>query len=583
MTQPRGEGETYAQRPALRGTRHMASAGHYGAAHAAFAVLEAGGNAVDAAVAGGIALGVLQPDIVNVAGVAPIMIRMADGEVWTIAGLGHWPRGMDPEYFTRSCNGAIPEGVLRTVVPAAPDAWITALARFGTMRFGEVVQAAIRFAEGFPVYPLLADMLAARAEKYARWDSSAAIYLPGGRPPKLGEIFVQSDLAKSLRYMADEESAALARGGDRLAGLEAARGAFYRGDIAQSILRYHREEGGWLSAEDLSEFRSPVERAVSVRFAGADVYTCGAWCQGPVLGQALNMLDPAALHAAGHNSVDYIHTIIEAMKLAFADREAFYGDPNHVDVPLAGLLDAAYGAERAAMIDPLRAWPEMPPAGHPKGGASRGLGAGAALHLEGVPSGLPRDTSYISVVDRWGNTVSATPSDVSSDTPVIPGTGLCPSSRGSQSFTAAGHPSRAAPGKRPRLTPNPAMAVMPGQFVLPFGTPGGDVQSQAMLQVLMNMLLFEMDPQDAVEHPRVATYSFPDSFEPHAYYPGRLCIEGRIDRATGDALAARGHQVAWWPDRIWRAGAVCAIQADQASGILTAGADPRRASYAVGW
>jgi gamma-glutamyltranspeptidase/glutathione hydrolase len=203
--------------------------------------------------------------------------------------------------------------------------------------------------------------------------------------------------------------------------------------------------------------------------------------------------------------------------------------------------------------------------------------------LDGVPSGPPRDTSYICTVDRWGNTVSATPSDVSNDTPVIPGTGLCPSSRGSQNFMAEGHPSRVAPGKRPRLTPNPAMAVSPGKYVLPFGTPGGDVQSQAMLQVLMNIMLFDMDPQDAVEHPRVASYSYPDSFEPHHYYPGRLCMESRIDKETGEELAKRGHQVSWWPDRIWRAGAVCTIHADLESGILTGGADPRRPSYAVGW
>ncbi|MDB5414128.1 MAG: gamma-glutamyltransferase [Rubritepida sp.] len=577
------EGESYAQRPALRGTRHMASAGHYGAAHAAFAVLEAGGNAVDAAVAGGIALGVLQPDIVNVAGVAPIMIRMADGEVWTIAGLGHWPAAADPEHFVRQYNGAIPEGILRTIVPAAPDAWITALKRFGTMKFGEVVQAAIRFAEGFPVYPLLADMIGVRAEKYARWPSSAEIYLPGGKPPAVGQLFVQADLARSLRYMADEEASALARGGDRIAGLEAARAAFYTGDIAQAILKYHRQEGGWLSAEDLSNFHSPVERPVSVKFAGVDVYTCGVWCQGPVLPQALNILDPAALYAAGHNSPDYLHSVTEAIKLAFADREAFYGDPNFVDVPMDALLDPAYGAARAKQIDPACAWPEMPPHGDPAGFARPPHAREGIRMLDGVPSGPPRDTSYISVVDKWGNTVSATPSDVSNDTPVIPGTGLCPSSRGSQSFMAAGHPSRVAAGKRPRLTPNPAMAVSPGKYVLPFGTPGGDVQSQAMLQVLLNMTLFGMDPQDAVEHPRVASYSYPDSFEPHTYLPGRLCIESRIAKETGDDLAARGHQVSWWPERIWRAGAVCAIHADLESGILTGGADPRRPSYAVGW
>ncbi len=326
--------------------------------------------------------------------------------------------------------------------------------------------------------------------------------------------------------------------------------------------------------------RSPA----SARCAGADVYTCGPWCQGPALGQALNILDAAALQAAGHNSADYLHWIAEARKLAFADREAFYGDPNHVDVPIAGLLDPVYGAARRAQVDPARAWPEMPPAGTPPGAAPRGTapGAGAAWR-EGPPCDLPRDTSYICVVDRWGNTVSATPSDVSNDTPVVPGTGLCPSSRGSQSWTTPGHPSRLAPGKRPRLTPNPAMAVAPGRFVLPFGTPGGDVQTQAMLQTLLNVLLFGMDPQDAVEHPRIATYSFPDSFEPHAYHPGRLCIEARIARATGEALAARGHQVTWWPERIWRAGAVCAIHADLGTGILTAGADPRRPGYALGW
>lgn len=335
-----------------------------------------------------------------------------------------------------------------------------------------------------------------------------------------------------------------------------------------------------MTAADLANYHSPVERPVSVNFNGVDVYTCGVWCQGPVLGQALNLLDPAALKAMGHNSPDYLHTIVEAIKLAFSDREAFYGDPRHVDVPLDTLLSLEYGLARRKMIDPAQAWPEMPPHGEPYATprAEEGL-----RMLDGVPSGPPRDTSYICTVDRWGNTVSATPSDVSYDTPVIPGTGLCPSSRGSQNFMAEGHPSRVAPGKRPRLTPNPAMAVSPGKYVLPFGTPGGDVQSQAMLQVLMNLMLFDMDPQDAVEHPRVASYSYPDSFEPHHYYPGRLCLESRIAPETGEELARRGHQVSWWPDRIWRAGAVCTIHADLESGILTGGADPRRPSYAVGW
>ena len=580
----RSEGETYAQRPALRGTRHMVAAGHYGAAHAAFAILEAGGNAVDAAVAGGIALGVLQPDIVNVAGVAPIMLRMADGIVQTIAGLGYWPAATDPDRFTRENGGHIPENILRTVVPAAPDAWITALTRFGTMKFGDVAQAAIRFAdEGFPVYPLLADMIAVRQAKYARFPSSAAIFLPGGEPPKVGTLFVQKDLARTLRYMADEEAASLARHGDRAVGLEAARAAFYRGDIAQTIVAFHKQEGGWLTAEDLAGFHSPIERAPSVRFAGTDVYTCGAWCQGPVLGQALNILDPSSLKAAGHNSAEYLHTVVEALKLAFADREAFYGDPRHVDVPLEALLDRDYGAARRALIDPARASPEMPPHGDPGGARRRERGGGTAPRREGVPASPPRDTSYICVVDRWGNTVSATPSDVSSR--ISRGAGHRPGSVLARLAVVDGRgpsqPARA--GQAAAAHAGPAMAVAPGQFVLPLGTPGGDVQAQAMLQALLNILLFGMDPQDAVEHPRIATYSFPDSFEPHDYFPGRLCLESRIARETGDELAARGHRVAWWPERIWRAGAVCTIHADLQSGIMTSGADPRRASYALGW
>src|SRR6185312_3234370 len=236
-------------RPTVMGTRHMAVAGHYGAAHAAFAILEAGGNAVDAGVAAGIALGVLHSDLVNVAGVAPIMIyRAATREVLTISGLGWWPRAVTPDFFQRRFGGAIPTGILRTVVPAAPDAWITALEHYGTLSFGDCASAAIRFAsEGFPMHALMSEMITEHADDYRRWPSNAAIYLPDGRPPRAGERFVQRDLGRTLQYMADEERAA-ARGG-RAAGLAAARHAFYRGDIAQAIVAFHRTNDGLLTAE----------------------------------------------------------------------------------------------------------------------------------------------------------------------------------------------------------------------------------------------------------------------------------------------------------------------------------------------
>src|SRR6185312_4010612 len=323
-----------AHRPTIAVTRHAIAAGHYLAATAGFDILQAGGNAVDAGVAAGIALGVLQSDLVDVAGVAPIMIYLAEKrEVVTIAGLGYWPKALDPELFMREHGGKIPVGVLRTVVPAAPDAWITALRRYGTMSFGEVAGAAARLAgEGFAMYPLMAASLEKHAERHASWPSSAAVYLPGGRPPKAGDIFRQSDLGASLQYMIDEEKAAAGRGRD--AGLEAARGAFYRGDIARKIVAFMRQEGGLLSAEDLAEYRSPVGPPERRRFGDLEVFTCGAWCQGPVLLQTLALLEGTDIAGLGHNSADYIHHLTEAMKLAFADREAYYGDPAVVEVPL---------------------------------------------------------------------------------------------------------------------------------------------------------------------------------------------------------------------------------------------------------
>src|SRR5581483_2023062 len=276
-------------RPLVMGTRHMAVAGHPGAAHAAFAILEAGGNAVDAGVAAGIALGVLQSDLVNVAGVAPIMIYVAKTrEVLTISGLGCWPRAVTPDFFQRRFGGAIPPGILRTVVPAAPDAWITALEHYGTMSFGDCAAAAIRFAaEGFPMYALMSEMIAEHADDYRQWPSSAAIYLPHGRAPRPGELFVQRDLARTLQYMADEERAASRAG--RAAGLAAARDAFYRGDIAQAIVAFHRANDGLLCAEDLAECRVALEPPVRTRFRELEVYACGPWCQGPMFLEMLNI------------------------------------------------------------------------------------------------------------------------------------------------------------------------------------------------------------------------------------------------------------------------------------------------------
>ena len=562
-----------ASRPTLSGPRHAISAGHYLAASAGYAVLEAGGNAVDAGCAAGIALGVLLPDLVNVAGVAPIMIRLANGQVETIAGLGHWPASLPPDVFMREHGGKIPQGVRRTVVPAAPDAWITALERHGTMGFGDVAQYAIRYAaEGFSVYPLLAESVSAHVAEYARWPSNAAIFLPGGAPPKIGERFVQTDLARSLTYMVDEEKRAAAKG--RLAGLAAAHAAFYRGDIAREIVAFQSREGGFLTMADMAGFRSRLEPAITRRWRGHEVITCGPWCQGPALLEALLLMERAGLDGLEHNSAEYLHLLTECVKAAMADREYHFGDPAFIDVPIDRLLSDAHLAARVAEMDPVRAHPSMYP---PLLGAGRAADGPVRRDLPTIEA----DTSYVAVVDRWGNAFSATPSDGSWNSPVVPGLGLIPSNRGSQSRPDPAHPAGVAPGKRPRLTPNPAMVVTRSGGVMPFGTPGGDVQIQAMLQVMLNVLHFGMELQEAIEAPRVSSYAFPSSFAPFDYFPRRLAVETRIPEATRNALAGRGHDIKEWPDITWLAGSVEAVMSDPITGLVRAGADPRRPAYAI--
>jgi len=566
--------------PTINGTRYMVSAGHFLATQAGFDILEAGGNAVDAGVAAGLALGVVHSDMVQFSGVAPIMIYLAErGEVLTISGLGWWPKAASIDRFIDEFDGCVPIGLLRTVVPAAPDAWIMALDRFGTMPFGDVAAAAIRYArEGFSMHHVMRDYIAAHVDTYSQWASSKAIYLPGGKVPGVGENFVQSDLARSIQFMADEEGAAAKRG--RKAGLMAAHDAFYRGDLATAMVDFHRENRGWLRAEDLAGYASAIEAPVRTTFRDMDIYTCGPWCQGPVLQQMISLLKGYDLAALGHNSTAYIHLVAEAIKLSFADRERYYGDPRFIDVPLDALLSKAYAEERRQLIRPDRAWPELPPAGEV--GSQYGATPVAAMAAAGSPA-APADTSYVCVADSAGNLFSATPSDVSWESPIIPGTGFAPSSRGSQSWAVPGHPSSVAPGKRPRLTPNPAIAIRKGKLAMPFGTPGGDNQSQSMLQVLLNHTVFAMGIQEAIEAPRFMTHSQPDSFEPHKAFPGKMTVEGRIDAKTSDALRALGHDVERLPDMTYKTAGVCAISANLETGILEGGADPRRMSRAMGW
>src|SRR5947208_86072 len=345
------------------GTRWAVAAGHALAAEAAARVLVAGGNAIDAGVAAGLTLGVVHPDMVSVAGVAPILVHVArTGETFQVSGVGPYPRASTVAYFRERHGGQIPPGLPRTVVPAAPDAWLTALERWGTMSFADVAHAPTEHAErGFPISAFSAYQMGANVEKYRRWPTSIPLLLRDGRAYRTGAILVQRELGETRRPMA---RAAAKAGGSREAGIRAARDEFYRGETARRIAEFHRAEDGPLAYEDLAEFAVEVAPALTTTFGAYEVAACGFWCQGPVLLQVLNLLDGVNLAALGHNSPAYLHRIGATVKLAFADRDAYYGDPRFVTIPVAGLLSKAYAEARRALVG-ARAWPEMPPPGDP--------------------------------------------------------------------------------------------------------------------------------------------------------------------------------------------------------------------------
>src|SRR5689334_21752634 len=318
------------------GSRWAVAAGHSLASEAAARILAAGGNAIDAGVAAGITLGVVHPDMVSVAGVAPILVHLArTGETFQVSGVGPYPRASTLEYF-RGLGNQIPVGLPRTVVPAAPAAWCAALERWGTMSFADVASAATEHAErGFPVSGFSGYQMTTNAEKYKRWPTSAALYLKYGRGFRMGERLVSAELGETLRRIARAEARA---GGTRAAGVRAARDEFYRGETAKRIAEFHRAEKGPLALSDLAEFEVDVERAIVGTYGAWQVGVCGFWCQGPVLLQILNLIEGTDLAALGHNSAAYLHLLAEAVKVAFADRDAFYGDPRFVDVPGERLL-----------------------------------------------------------------------------------------------------------------------------------------------------------------------------------------------------------------------------------------------------
>lgn len=567
-------------RPPVMGTQHVISSGHYLAASAGYRLLEAGGNAVDAGVASGLVINVVLPENTNFGGVAPIMIYLARPRLLlTISGLGRWPAGIDVDYFRKECGGDLPDDIRRAVVPSAPDAWMCALQNHGTLTLEEVLTPALELArDGYPLSEVVRNEMLFDFDVRRPFPENAKIFMPNGRMPAVGELVIQTALSDTFQYMIDVERENASKG--RAAAIAAVRDAFYRGDIAREMSRYSELEGGFLRFEDFRRFSVKEEPAVIGEFHDYRIAACGPWCQGPVVPQTLQTLAYDDLHELGHNSTEYIHLLAEVLNLSFSDRDYYYGDPEFVDVPMNALLSAEYTRMRRTQVDPGKAFSEMPPPGLLNSGERWPGPCGAA---ESGTRRFETDTSYTCVIDKWGNAFSATPSDSNTRAPIIPSLGFSLSSRGTQSWLHPGHASCLAPGKRPRLTPNPAIAFHRGELFMPFGCPGGDAQCQAMVQTFLNIVVFGMNVQKAIEQPRFASLNFPNSFWPHEYLPARLQLEARIDSGVVDGLQKLGHDVemkhSWEPMDM---GVMSAITINHKTGVRMGGGDPRRDAYAIG-
>ncbi len=582
-----------AYRPTLMSTRGMISTEHYLSAEAGMQVLRAGGNAFDAAVAAALAEGVLNPHMHTFGGeLSALVYSAADKKVFSINGNTVAPKAATLAWFQQQGRSLIPgSGALAAGPCAAPDAFISVLHRFGTRSFAQVAAPALELAEdGFPMHaalrgpaPAYLNMdfsIAGNAEHFrTHWPSSAKVYLPGGHIPAIGQVLTNPDLARTFRRLMAAEDRA---GGDRLAGLSTARAEFYTGPIAQTIAAHAKEQGGLLSADDLADFHIQIEEPTTLNYRGYDVYKCGPWSQGPVFLQQLALLEGCDLTGMGLNSADYIHTLTEATKLAFADREQYYGDPHFTDVPLEGLLSKNYAARRRALIDNQQASLDQRP-GNPRTGAAVLNGADIFAARNWGPG-----TVYVAVIDKERNMASFTPSGAwIPSSPVIDGLGFPLGTRVQTFFLDAAHPNALVPGKRPRTTLTPSLVMRDGNPCMVFGTPGGDQQDQWTLQFFLAVADFGLEVQDAIEAPRFSTSHFPTSFYPHNSVPGLLRVEERIPQEIRAELTARGHRLQVNP--AWSEGDVLGIRIDAKSGTLYGGADvrgeqsKRMPSHIIGW
>jgi gamma-glutamyltranspeptidase/glutathione hydrolase len=578
---------SFTTRPELRGTFGMVASTHWLASAAGMAILEQGGNAFDAAVAAGFTLQVVEPHLNGPGGDLPALLWPAGAEPVVLCAQGAAPRAATIERYRDELGLSLVPGTgpLSAVVPGAFGGWLAMLRDHGTLTLRDVLRFAIGYAEGgYPMLPQIAGAIR-NVESLFRdeWTTSAEIYLP---VPAAGTLHRNAQLAATYRRIVDE---AEARSSDRDQQIAAAHDAWYRGFVAESIVAFQQREwmdssgerhAGLLDEADLGTWTPSYEQPLSVDYHGVDVLKAGPWSQAPVFLQQLRLLEGFDLAALGHGSAAYIHTVTECAKLAFADREAWYGDPEFYDVPMDTLLSRAYADERRSLVGD-EASGELRP-GAPDGREPRlATPVADAPVAPGVGEPTRGDTVHLDVIDRWGNMVSATPSGGWLwGAPVIPELGFCLGTRAQMFWLEEGLPNSLEPGKRPRTTLSPTLVGRGGDPYLALGTPGGDQQDQWTLQVLLGHLHFGLDLQAAIDAPNHHTEAFPSSFYPRETRERHVAVEDRVGGDAIGGLRTRGHDVEVLGP--WSLGRVCAAGRDP-DGQLKAGANPRgMQGYAAG-
>jgi gamma-glutamyltranspeptidase/glutathione hydrolase len=546
-----------------------------------------GGNAVDAGVASMFAASVTELSHFGLGGEAPILIRDKAGKVHAIAGVGTMPKLATADMFRKrklqpgetevrgqngetGLRGIIPvAGLMPALVPSMVDAGLVALRDFGTKSFQEVIQPAIEDADGYAIDEMRVNTIAASRGFFDLWPTSKAHFMPNGKLPQVGEIFRQPDTARTLRSMAEAEKKALAAGQTRAAAIDAVRDYFYRGEIAHKIDAFSKANNGLIRYEDMAAFKLTTEDALSTTYHGYTVYKPGFWTQGPAMLELLNIMDGFEGKPA-LNSSEYIHRAVEAMKLVYADRDTYYGDPKFNHLPTEVLLSREYAAERRRQITAYASQEFLPGKINGKIGQHPALFDTARVKIDDAL--IAKDTTCVDAMDAEGMVFSATPSGAWLPSVIAGDTGIPLTERAQQFVLVPGNPNELAGGKRPRVTLSPTIVTRDGRPVLALSTPGGDNQEQALTQIMLDALEYNLNAQNAIEAPRFQTRHLVSSFDNHAWNIGDLMLDERIPQNVAAELAAKGHKVQYMSR--YNNGAAPVLLKLLPTGVIEAGADP---------